>query len=77
MTTDPPKDVGIGAGKYDPECTAARESAKAAGVLLMVIAGDRGHGFSVQADMQVLLQLPGLLRSVADDIEYCNKKAVS
>jgi hypothetical protein len=39
----------IGAGKYDPECTAARESAQAEAVLLIVLNGNRGAGFSLQS----------------------------
>lgn len=59
-----------GPGKYDAEATAARESAKAAGVVLLVLDGDRGSGFSVQMSSPGMsVQLPGILRRMADSIE--------
>lgn len=60
---------GFGPGKYDAECTAAREAAKAEGLILFVINGDRGSGFSVQAPPDVVLRLPGILRDMAGQIE--------
>lgn len=59
----------LGPGKYDAECTQVRESTNAAGVVLIVLDGDRGHGFSTQAPLGLLVGLPGLLRSLADQIE--------
>lgn len=59
----------IGPGKYDAQCTAAREATKARGVVLIVIDGEKGAGFEVQAPMDVQLALPALLRQVADGIE--------
>jgi len=35
----------------------------------MVLGGELGDGFSVQAPLSVQLQLPALLRRMADDIE--------
>lgn len=62
--------MAAGPGKYDPEATAARESAMAGAVVLIVLDGDRGSGFSVQViSPGVLERLPGLLRHMADDIE--------
>lgn len=59
----------IGAGKYDAEATMVQESAKASAVLLIVIGGDRGAGFSCQATADVLVNLPAMLRSIADQLE--------
>ena len=59
----------IGPGKYDDEATWVRERTKASGVILIVIGGDRGQGFAVQATVEVTLSLPTLLRDMADQIE--------
>ena len=61
--------MAIGPGKYDAEATLARTRANAAGVVLLVLRGDRGSGFSVQADANTVAILPRLLRAVADSIE--------
>jgi len=59
-----------GPGKYDAEATAARESAQAGAVVLLVLDGVHGSGFSVQViSPGVLERLPGLLRSMADEIQ--------
>lgn len=59
----------IGPGKYDDVATMAREQAKAAGVILAIIGGQRGSGFSVQADIETALAVPDILRAMADQIE--------
>jgi hypothetical protein len=59
----------MGPGKYDPECTLARERTGARAVCLLVLAGRQGSGFSVQCtDREVLHELPELLRSMANQI---------
>ena len=58
-----------GPGKYDDLATYVREQANAHGAVVIVIAGDKGSGFSVQATEDVTRRLPALLRSLADDIE--------
>jgi hypothetical protein len=58
----------IGPGKYDDECTAARLKTGARGVLLIITGGDRGDGFSCQADAATLRSLPDILEQVAADI---------
>ena len=58
-----------GPGKYDDLATLVRARAKAEGVIVIVIGGSKGGGFSVQATAQVSAELPGLLRKLADDIE--------
>lgn len=55
-------------GKYDAACTVARESCKARGVVLIVIDGAEGHGFSVQVPPELRLHIPELLNRVACDI---------
>ena len=59
----------IGPGVYDAEATAARESTNAQAVVLIVVRGDKGSGFSCQALEDVILDLPAVLRSLADQIE--------
>lgn len=62
-----------GPGKYDEVCTAARLATLADAVVLIVIDGDKGSGFSVQSvttrSVAITARLPALLRSVADKIE--------
>lgn len=64
-----------GPGKYDAECTRLQEELKAHGVLLVVVGGDRGNGFSVSATLPVVAALPKLLRQVADEIDASFAKA--
>lgn len=66
----------MGPGKYDAVCSEVREGTKAKAVLLMVIAGDKGSGFSVQtADLAVLAALPAILRDTAKQIEEAGGEA--
>jgi hypothetical protein len=65
--------MAIGAGKYDPECTALQEKL-GGGIILLVIDGARGSGFSVTATLKVVASLPELLRHMADGIEHDLKK---
>ncbi len=68
----------IGAGKYDDICTMVRSTTDAEMVLLIIARGNRGEGFSVQCtDPQLLADLPGVLRSVADQIEADTLKHMS
>lgn len=59
----------IGEGKYDAECTSAREATNAEGLLLVVIDGERGSGFSCQCSAEILVRLPAALRHMAASIE--------
>jgi hypothetical protein len=60
--------MALGHGKYDAECTNVREHTQAAAVALIVVGGDRGHGFSVQAPEELMVVLPDLLERMARDI---------
>jgi len=61
------------AGRYDDIAIRALEEAGAKGVVLIVVEGKHGFGMSVptrpEASIVVNMQLPALLRSVADLIE--------
>ena len=59
----------MGPGKYDDLATYCREQAKARGVLLIVIGGEKGEGFACQTDLLVLAALPKMLRHIADELE--------
>jgi len=58
----------IGPGRYDDLCTEVREKTDAAGVIVIVIDGNKGSGFSCQSDLLTLALLPEMLEFVADKI---------
>lgn len=58
----------MGPGPYDAFCTEVREKTEAEGVALIIIEGNRGSGFSVQASGDITLGLPDLLEKMARDI---------
>lgn len=63
-------------GRYDEECTKLIKEFEARGVLLIVLDGKRGTGFSMSTgDINLATAVPRILRQVADDIERQNKKA--
>lgn len=68
-----------GPGKYDNECASVIESTQAAMALVIVIGGNKGHGFSVKAESSIgetlIKNIPATLRRIADDIEAFNEKA--
>lgn len=59
----------IGPGKYDEEATLVQERTQAAGVIVIVIDGNKGEGFACQATLGVTLALPAMLRSIADQMD--------
>lgn len=62
--------MALGPGKYDDLCTSVRHAAYANAVLLVIIDGDRGSGFSVQAvNFDITARLPEMLRDFAKQIE--------
>lgn len=61
-------------GKYDEDCEAVLLKHKALGAIVVVVGGDKGHGFSVSTvSKQFAYTLPRLLRTIADDIEMQNQ----
>jgi hypothetical protein len=68
--------MAIGPGKYDDLCTTVREYVglggtvlqSGGGVILIVIGGDHGNGFSCQADLETTLALPDILEDIAKQI---------
>ncbi len=59
----------IGAGKYDKLCSLVRTKAQAQGAVIIVLGGNRGSGFSCQLPGFAHLELPKMLRHMADEIE--------
>lgn len=58
-----------GPGIYDDLATIVRKRTNADAVILMVVGGEKGNGFSVQTDLRLLLNLPDILRQMADQLE--------
>jgi methylmalonyl-CoA mutase cobalamin-binding subunit len=65
-------EMTLGPGKYDDLCTYVVERTKIAerggGVILIVIGGDKGTRFDVQADFATTLAIPDLLEEAAREI---------
>jgi len=59
----------MGPGKYDHATTLIRQGTQAQGVILIVFGGAHGDGFSAQLPPGLLLTVPAILRTVADEIE--------
>lgn len=55
-------------GKYDDLCTMVREASQAEGVILIVINGNKGNGFSVQATARIIPGIPDMLVFTAGEI---------
>lgn len=61
--------MAYGPGVYDNETTELRQKMEATAVILVVIDGVRGSGFSMQGPPRFTLALPQILRNMADQIE--------
>lgn len=59
----------LGPGKYDDLATYVREKAQASGAMVMIFGGNKGAGFAIQASPEVTMNLPELLRYIAEEIE--------
>ena len=55
-------------GIYDAECTQVREATHAVGVLLVVVGGQRGTGFSLQGAPEVITVMPDVLERTAREL---------
>jgi hypothetical protein len=58
-----------GPGKYDDIATKVRKETEADGVVIVIINGKKGSGFSAQLPAHIRITLPQNLRSIADQIE--------
>jgi hypothetical protein len=67
--------MALGPGKYDRLATIVREESGADAVIVLVLGGKMGSGFSVQSrGVDLTAMLPGMLRKIADDIEKDTSK---
>lgn len=70
IRTENPMSGKNGPGKYDPEATGILLATQAECVLLLVVRGDRGSGFSVSCSNEAIMPfLPRMLRELADSCE--------
>ena len=59
-----------GPGKYDDICTIVREKTQASSVVVIILDGNEGNGFSAQSESPYFEKiLPKILRSMADELE--------
>lgn len=67
----------VGPGKYDDECTLVREATCADAVIMMIVGGVRGSGFSVQAVEAVDgFELARILETMATEIRLSYQELV-
>jgi len=57
-----------GPGKYDSICTLVREQAQAEGAIVIILNGNQGSGFSMQAPPGATASLPAILETLARQI---------
>jgi hypothetical protein len=60
--------MGNGPGKYDSALTMAKQSVDASEGVLIILDGNKGSGFSVQASEETILKLPTILESMSSQI---------
>lgn len=62
----------LGPGKYDDVCTMVAEKVgigeRGGGVAVIIFGGNKGNGFSVQADLRTTLLMPDILEEMAKQI---------
>ena len=63
-----------GPGGYDDVASVVWDATHADGVIVVVFNGDKGTGFSVQAPLMLVNEIPAILRSMADQIERKSQK---
>lgn len=61
--------MALGSGKYGEECSKILEETEAEGVILVVISGNKGSGFSCHASPEVVAELPSILENLSKQIK--------
>lgn len=64
----------LGPGVYDEEATFVREETRADAVVVLVVNGVRGSGFSVQGPLNIHAVLPDLMEYMAGEIRKLNRQ---
>lgn len=59
----------LGGGKYERQCVALHRDLHADGVILFIVNGTLGTGFSIRANPHLAYVLPEILRDMARAIE--------
>lgn len=62
-------ELAVGAGKYDELATQIREREDADGVILIVCGGVHNGGMAAQIDIELMHEVPKVLRTLAAEIE--------
>lgn len=68
--------MALGPGIYDDHATRIMRQTRAEGVILLVLRGNLGSGFSAQLTTEGLMGMPEMLRRMADQIENDQKAVV-
>ena len=70
--------MAFGPGKYDDVCTMVSKRVgitdRGGGVVVIVLGGNKGNGFSCQADLRTTLLLPDMLEEIARQIRSDTKR---
>ena len=67
----------IGAGKYDAEVTELMDKLRPRSVILVVIDGPKGSGFSAHMTFPDLIRMPEMLEAIAAQLRADRAKAAS
>jgi pyrroline-5-carboxylate reductase len=59
----------IGPGKYDDICEKIREETNAQGIVVAIIEGNKGTGFSCKVEKNLLRFMPSFLKQMAEGME--------
>ena len=60
--------MAMGKGRYDNHCTVVRDLTNADGVVVIVLGGNRGSGFSAQLSPELQAKLSDILEDLAKQI---------
>ncbi|HEY4383372.1 MAG TPA: hypothetical protein VGN34_02700 [Ktedonobacteraceae bacterium] len=57
--------MALGAGKYDDLCSIVLEQSGAEAAIVIILGGNKGSGFSLQAPLEIVAHLPDILEFMA------------
>lgn len=67
--------TAAGPGKYDDLATYVREESEAEAVMVIVLNGNAGDGFSVQCSKRIMPHLAAILASVVDGMRTADMES--